>query len=157
MLPKMAWEILQIFTRAHSKVWKDGLLSGLFMKNRKCVNLQFTENLCIIKINNDAKIEENLTCHSKLTWRIWWFFTRAFENLKNVHFNGLLLTKVYNVWAKKVEKYRGVIFHCTEDWCKIWRKTGLYFLEWHEDFGKFSPKHIQKSKNWDFTGSFYPK
>ena len=39
-----------------------------------------------------------------------------------MHFNGLLLTKVY-VWTKK--KYSGVIFDRTEDWCKIWRKTDL--------------------------------
>ena len=37
----------------------------------------------------------------KLTWRTWWFFTRALENLKHLCFNGMLLTKVYNVWAKK--------------------------------------------------------
>ena len=27
--------------------------------------------------------------------------TRALEKLKKLHFNGLLLTKVYNVWAKQ--------------------------------------------------------
>ena len=42
------------------------------------------------------------------------------------------------------------MFDCTEDWCKIWRQTDLYFLKWHEEFGKFSPEHIQKSKTWDF-------
>ena len=34
---------------------------------------------------------------SKLIWGIWWIFTRALENLKNLNFNELLLTKVYNV------------------------------------------------------------
>ena len=53
--------------------------------------------------------------------------TQALENLKNVHFNRLLLTKAYNVWAKK--KYREVMFDDTEDWCQIWRKTDLYFLQ----------------------------
>ena len=42
------------------------------------------------------------------------------------------------------------MFDCTEDWCKIWRQTDLYFLKWHEEFGKFSPENIQKSKNWVF-------
>ena len=63
---------------------------------------------------------------SKLTWGIWRILTWAFENLKKLHFNGLLLTKVYNVWAK--EMYRGVMFDGIEYWCKIWRKTGLCFL-----------------------------
>ena len=43
------------------------------------------------------------------------------------------------------------MFDGTEDWCKIWRKTDLYFLKWHEEFGKFSPEHIRKSKNWIFS------
>ena len=29
--------------------------------------------------------------------------------------------------------YREVIFDATEDWCKIWRKTDLCFLEWQEE------------------------
>ena len=46
-------------------------------------------------------------CFQKLTWGIWQIFTRALENLKNLHFNRLLLTKVYNVWAKKsIEELR---------------------------------------------------
>ena len=61
--------------------------------------------------------------------------TRALENLKNVHFNGIVLTKVYNVWAKK---YWGVMFHGTKDWCKIWRKIDLWFQKFPEEFGKFS-------------------
>ena len=44
-----------------------------------------------------------------------------------MHFNRLLLTKVYNVWAKI--KHRGVMFDDIEDWCKIWTKTGFCFLK----------------------------
>ena len=50
----------------HSKVWKVGLLLGPFIKNRKCMSLQFTEELCLLKIKNDAKIEENLACQCKI-------------------------------------------------------------------------------------------
>ena len=46
-------------------------------------------------------LKRNRLVSSKLTWGIWRILTRALENLKNLHFNGLLLTKVYNVWAKK--------------------------------------------------------
>ena len=73
-------------------------------------------------MKNDAKFKDEY-------WALW-----ALECLKHLHFNGLLLTKVYNVWAKK---YR-VMFDDTEDWWKIRRKTDLYFLKWHEEFGKFS-------------------
>ena len=27
------------------------------------------------------------------------------------------------------------MFGGTEDWYKIWRKTDLHFLKWHEEFG----------------------
>ena len=45
-----------------------------------------------------------------------------------------------------LKKYRGVIFHDTEEWCKIWRKTDLWFEKWHEKFGKFSPEHLKVLK-----------
>ena len=37
----------------------------------------------------------------------------------------------------ELKKYRGVMFDGTEDWCKIWRKTDLCFLKWHEEFDRF--------------------
>ena len=40
----------------------------------------------------------------KLAWGIWRSFTRALKSLKNFHFNLLLLSKVYIVWAEKVQK-----------------------------------------------------
>ena len=47
----------------------------------------------------DEKFEEELTCFKI----IWWSLTQALESLKNLKFNGgILLTKVYNIWAKKV-------------------------------------------------------
>ena len=44
-----------------------------------------------------------------------------------------------------LKKYRGVIFHSTEESCKIWRNSDLWFGKWDEEFGKFSPKHPRKS------------
>ena len=49
-----------------------------------------------------------------------------------------------------LKKYRGVMFDGTEYWWKIWRKTDLCFQKWHGEFSKFSPDHVQKSKNWGF-------
>ena len=42
------------------------------------------------------------------------------------------------------------MFDDTEYWCKFWRKIDLFFQKWHEQFGKFSPEPVLKSKNWDF-------
>ena len=40
----------------------------------------------------------------KLTWGMWRILTWALKSLKNLHFNGFLWNKVYNVWAEKVKK-----------------------------------------------------
>ena len=45
--------------------------------------------------------KRNWLVSSKLTGGIWQILIRAPKNLKHLHFNGLLLNKVYNVWAKK--------------------------------------------------------
>ena len=71
------------------------------------------------------------------------------RNSQNFYIDWFLLWKVYNVWPKE---YRGVIYHDTEEWCKIWRKTNLWFGKWHERFGKFSPETLKVSKlrlSWD--------
>ena len=62
------------------------------------------------------KLKRNWLVNSKLTWGIWRILIWALENLKNLPFNGLALTKVNNVWAKKKG---GVMFDDTECWCKI--------------------------------------
>ena len=88
----------------HSKVSKLGLWWDPFLQSRKYMSLKFTEELCIMTIDNDVTFEEELTSRFKIDTTIWWILNRALKCLKNVHFNGLLLTKVYNVWAKKVQK-----------------------------------------------------
>ena len=68
-----------------------------------------------------------------------------------------ILTLMGSFWVKKyilfeLKKYRGVIFHGTEGWCKIWRKTDWWVEKWREKFGKFSPEHLKVSKSglwWD--------
>ena len=57
---------------------------------------------CVITLKNDEKFVEELACHFKIDIRNFYEFW--LESLKNLHFNGLLLTKVYNLWAKKVQR-----------------------------------------------------
>ena len=52
-------------------------------------------------MKNVQNLKRNWLVISKLTWGIGQILTWTLENLKNLHFNGLLLNKVYNVWAKK--------------------------------------------------------
>ena len=74
--------------------------------------------------------------------RIWQILTGALEILKNIHFNGLILSKVYIVWAKKVQRS---YLYGIEEWCEIWRKTDFLLGKWHVEFGKFPPGHSKLS------------
>ena len=47
-------------------------------------------------MKNDAKFEKQLTFRFKIGMRNLMNLSRALKNLRNLHFNGLLL-KVYNV------------------------------------------------------------
>ena len=70
-------------------------------------------------------------------------------------------TLLGSVWVKyilfQLKHYRGIIFHDTEEWCKIWRGTALLFQISHEKFDKFWPKHLKVSKILTLIGSFWPK
>ena len=59
-------------------------------------------------MKNDTKFEQELTCQFKIDMTNLTNFdlTQALKNLKNLHFNGLLLSKVYNVCGKlSVEEF----------------------------------------------------
>ena len=43
-------------------------------------------------LKKDAKFEKELTCQFKIDMRNLINFARALKNLKNLHFNGLLLS-----------------------------------------------------------------
>ena len=55
-----------------------------------------------------------------------------------------------------MKKYRRVMFHGNEEWCKVWRKTDSWFPKWHEAFGEFSPNH-SKVQTFHFDGLFLSK
>ena len=86
------------------KVSKLGLWWDPFVQSKKCMSLQFTEELCVITMKNDTKMEVELTCRFKIDMRNLTNLTRVLESLKNLYFNRLLVTKVYNIWAKTVQR-----------------------------------------------------
>ena len=84
-------------------------------------------------------LKRNRLVVSKLKWQIWQILTRAFENLKNFHFNGLLLSKVYNVLTKKVQRsyvwyhWRSFMQNLKENWLVLSKmKWGIWqiFTGW---------------------------
>ena len=65
-------------------------------------------------------LKKNWLVVSNITLGISWIFTQSLKGLKSSLW-WALLPKV-KVWAKN---YRGVIFHDTEQWCRIWINFGL--------------------------------
>ena len=54
-------------------------------------------------------------------------FYMSSEKSENLHFHRLFLSKVCNVWAKKIQRSRVV-------------ENDLCFQKWHKEFGEFSHK-----------------
>ena len=74
-------------------------------------------------------------------------FNANSDKSENLHTDVLILLNLYYDSAKK---YRGVMWHNTEIWCKILGGTELCFQKSHEKFGKFWP-NTQKSQNLHFN------
>ena len=116
------------FLPEHSKVSKLGLLWDAFIRSKICMNLKFTGELCIMKMKNYLKLEEKLTCRFKIDMRNLKNFAPSTQKSKNLHFNGLVLNKVYSGWTKKVQRsdfslhWRG-IQSLKKNWIVVWKMT----------------------------------
>ena len=101
-----------------------------------------------MKLKRDAKFGEESTNRLKIGI-IWQMLTWALEKI---------FTLMGSLWAKcilfELKKYRGVIFHETEEGCKIWRGIDLSFQSWHKEFDKFWPEHSKVLKIFTLIGSF---
>ena len=92
----------------------------------------------------ELKIYKGVMSHDNEEWcKIWkgidlsvqnWheelaeFWPKRSKNLKNLHFNGMRLTKVYNVWAKKVQRsyvwwHWRLMQNLKENWLVVWKMT----------------------------------
>ena len=88
------------------------------------------------------KLKRNWLAISKLTWEIWRILTQALKSLRNFHFIGLLLSKVYIVWAKKVQRSY-LLWH--------WRVMQNLKRKTDNNLANFHSK-AQKSQNWYYDG-----
>ena len=88
----------------------------------------------------DTKFKEELIgCFKNVKW---WNLTWTLEILKIFTLIGSFCPKYIRL---DLRKYGGVIFHYTEERCKHWRKSDLWFGKWHEDNDKFLPEHSKVS------------
>ena len=66
-----------------------------------------------------AKFKEKLTCGLKNNIKNLVNFHASSQKSENLHFDVLLLSKVYKVLDRKA----WVMSYNTEEWYKVWRKT----------------------------------
>ena len=105
----------------HQSTWKIlklGLRWDIFIQSRKCISLQFTEELSVMTMKNDAKFKEELTCRFKID--MWNLTNFDPSTQKSQKLNGLLLIGVHNV--KKVKK-------SAEEICFMTMKSDAKFEE----------------------------
>ena len=123
----MTWEIWKIFTRGLESI-KIGTLMGSFSKVENPWAKIFYRG--VMKMIKNLKM--NSLVISKLTWGMWQTLSRTLKSLKNVHFNWLLLSKIYIVWAKKVLRsylswHWGLMLNLKKHWLVVWKmKEGIW-------------------------------
>ena len=118
----------------------------------------------------ELKIHRGVICHGNEEWHKIWGGTdlsiqswhEEFDKFWPEHLKASkIFTLMGSFWAKyillELKKYRGIIFHETEEGHKIWRGIDLSFQNWHKEFDKFWREHRKVSKNFTVTGSFWEK
>ena len=104
VISKLTWGIWRILTRALESL-KNFHFNVLLLKKVYIVWAKKVQGRYISWIwRGIQNFERNLHVLSKVTSEIWQIVTWALESLNNFHFNGLLLSKVYIAWAKKVQR-----------------------------------------------------
>ena len=91
-------------------------------------------------------------------YKNWWGINLSFKNWHK-EFDRFwperskvskIFTLIGSSWAKyilfELKKYRGVIFHVTEERYKTWKGIDLSFKNWHKEFDKFWREHSKVSK-----------
>ena len=95
--------------------------------------LKTTEELSFMALNIDAK----------MAWEIGWTFIRALKRLKNCTLMGCFCQK-HIMFQLKISEELCVI--TLKDDAKFKEKLTLWFVKWHEEFGKFSSEQTKVSK-----------
>ena len=119
------------------------------------MSLNLTGELCVDNEEWCKNLNVNWLVISKLTWGIWRILTGALENLKNLHFNGLLLNKVYNVWAKKsIGEFCLMALNID---ATFEGKLTCAFKNDMRNLANFHQSMFESLKIGTLMGSFYPK
>ena len=106
-------------------------------------------------LKSDAKFKEKLTCGFKYDMRNLVNFHPTTQKSKNFTSMGYFCPKYMRF---ELKKYRGVIFHDTEQWCKIWINPDLVVSRMAWGIGWTFIRALKcLRKNYTLMGSFCPK
>ena len=72
------------FSPEHLRLPKLELWWDPFAQSRKCMSLKWTEELCVMTMKNDTKIEEELTCRFKIDMRNLTNFDSSTQKSKKI-------------------------------------------------------------------------
>ena len=131
------------FWPEHLKVSKIFTLICSFWAKYILFEVKKYRGVIFMTLKSDTKFGKESTCGLKIDIRSLTTFDLSTRKSQKC---SLRCAPFEQVIFSELEKYRRAIFHGTEDWCKIWRKTELQFGKWHEEFDKFSPEHLKVSK-----------
>ena len=105
-------------------------------------------------LKGDAKFKEKLTCGFKYDMR----------NLVNIHPTTQKFEDFFSIGSFypkytsfELQKYRRVIFHDTEQWCKVWINPDLVVSKMAWGIGCTFIRALKSLKNCTLMGSFYSK
>ena len=105
-------------------------------------------------LKSDAKFKEKLTCSFKHDIRNLVNFHPTTQKSENFTSMGYFCPKYMRF---ELKKYRGVIFHDTEQWCKIWINPDLVVSKMAWGIGWTFIRALKTLKNYTLMGSFCPK
>ena len=130
------------FSPEHSKVSKLELWWNPFVQRRKCMSLKFTEKLCVMKMKNDTKIEEELTSCFKIDIRNFTNFHPSTRKSKKIVF--YLAPCDQSIYCLSCKSTEELSFMTLKSYANFEEKLtcGLKIL-W---FDKFLPGHLKVSK-----------
>ena len=128
---------------AHVKFYEICTLIGSFCWKYIKFQQKRTDELYLMTLKSNVKFEKKLICCFK-------YDKNLVKSDPSTQKSQKICTLIGSFYAKymtlDLKKYRGVIFHDNEEWCKIWWKTDFLFGKWHEEFVKFSPEQLKVSK-----------
>ena len=87
-------------------------------------------------LKSDAKFKGKLTHGLKNDILNLVNFHASSWKSENLHFDGFLWSKAYKILFEKA-----IIYHDSDEWCKVWRKTGSWLQKWHYKFGNFNTSY----------------